>query len=80
MTAATSTRDILIQTDRIDEATAFYQTVLGFEVFDRGPTMVGIETGAFRLFLDPAPPLGPVLEFLVDDVQAAKAARADNSI
>ena len=32
-----------------------------------------LETGAFRSFLDPGVPLGPVLEFKVDDVQAMKA-------
>jgi hypothetical protein len=29
--------------------------------------MLGLETGAFRLFLDPAPALGPVLEIATDD-------------
>ena len=69
---ARSTRDILIQTDRPEEARAFYAEVLGFELFDDDPTMRGFETGAFRLFIDPDAPLGPVLEMLVDDVEASK--------
>jgi catechol 2,3-dioxygenase-like lactoylglutathione lyase family enzyme len=69
---AISTRDILIQTEDIEAATAFYETVLGLGVFMREPAMVGLESGAFRLFLDKAEPYGPVLEFKVDDFEAAK--------
>jgi len=70
-----STRDLIMHVDNLDAATAFYENVLGLTVFTRDPGIVGIETGALRLFLDPGPaPVGPVLEFLVDDVQATKAA------
>jgi catechol 2,3-dioxygenase-like lactoylglutathione lyase family enzyme len=69
---AVSTRDILIQTEDLEAATAFYETVLGLGVFMREPAMVGLESGAFRLFLDKAEPYGPVLEFKVDDFEAAK--------
>jgi catechol 2,3-dioxygenase-like lactoylglutathione lyase family enzyme len=69
-----STRDILIQTDDLDAATEFYEKVLGLEVFMREPAMTGLESGAFRLFLDKAEPYGPVLEFKVDDLEAAKRA------
>ena len=34
--------------------------------------MRGFETGAFRLFVDPDAPLGPILELLVDDVRVEK--------
>lgn len=70
---AESTRDILIQTDRPDEAKAFYAEVLGFALFQDDPQMRGFDTGAFRLFIDPDTPLGPVLELIVDDVEAEKA-------
>jgi len=69
---AVSTRDILIQTQDLDGATAFYENVLGLKVFMREPAMIGLESGAFRLFLDKAEPYGPVLEFKVDDFEAAK--------
>ena len=72
MRSSTSTRDVLIQTDRPEEAKSFYEAVLGFMVFDENPQMRGLETGAFRLFLDPGSPLGPVMEFMVDDVQKMK--------
>ncbi len=73
MSSATSTRDVPIQTDTLAEASAFYEKTLGLEVFCREPTLIGLETGAFRLFLDAGPAYGPVFEFLVDDVQAKKA-------
>lgn len=69
---AVSTRDILIQTKDLEAATAFYENVLGLGVFMREPAMIGLESGAFRLFLDKAEPYGPVLEFKVDDFEIAK--------
>jgi catechol 2,3-dioxygenase-like lactoylglutathione lyase family enzyme len=72
MTPTTSTRDIIIQTNRPDDAKKFYLEILGLTLFDDTPTMRGIETGAFRLFIEPGSLPGPVLEFLVDDVQATK--------
>ena len=69
---AVSTRDILIQTEDLEAATGFYEKVLGLEVFMRESGMTGLEAGAFRLFLDKAEPYGPVLEFKVDDLEAAK--------
>ena len=69
---AVSTRDILIQTEDLEGAAAFYENVLGLGVFMREETMIGLETGAFRLFLDKAGAYGPVLEFKVDDFETAK--------
>ena len=69
---AETTRDILIQTDRPEEARTFYAEALGFRLFQDDPEMRGFETGAFRLFIDPEAPLGPILELLVDDVSAEK--------
>jgi catechol 2,3-dioxygenase-like lactoylglutathione lyase family enzyme len=73
MNAMASTRDIIIQTNRPDDAKNFYAKTLGLTLFDDTPTMRGIETGAFRLFIEPGSLPGPVFEFLVDDVQATKA-------
>ncbi len=69
---AVSTRDILIQTEDMEAAASFYQDVLGLGVFMREPAMIGLEAGAFRLFLEKAEPYGPVLEFKIDDFEAAK--------
>jgi hypothetical protein len=57
-----STRDILIQTENLEAASAFYENVLGVGVFMREDTMIGLESGALRLFLDKAELYGPALE------------------
>lgn len=72
MPGAMCTPDILIQTERASEARAFYEGILGFPVIHDDPAMCGLDAGAFRLFIDPAPSLGPVLEVEVDDLAAMK--------
>jgi catechol 2,3-dioxygenase-like lactoylglutathione lyase family enzyme len=67
-----SSRDVLIQTEDLDAARAFYEHHLGLAVFMNEETIVGLEAGAFRLFLDRGPKYGPVFEFFVDDLATAK--------
>lgn len=71
-TSFRSSRDIIVRTSRWPEAREFYQTVLGFSVASESETLVGLETGAFRLYVEKGEPHGPVFDFLVPDVQAAK--------
>jgi predicted enzyme related to lactoylglutathione lyase len=70
--------DILLQTERIEEAAAFYERQFGVTRFMDEPDMIGLEAGGFRLFLDRAPAYGPVLEFFVDDLEAAKRALVES--
>jgi catechol 2,3-dioxygenase-like lactoylglutathione lyase family enzyme len=67
-----SSRDVIIRTDAWSEAVAFYESVLGFPVVHRSPTMAGFDTGAFRLYVEKGKEHGPVFEFLVSDVPNAK--------
>jgi catechol 2,3-dioxygenase-like lactoylglutathione lyase family enzyme len=67
-----ASRDVLIQTRSIEAAARFYEQELGLEVFMTEPDMIGLEAGGLRLFLDRAEPYGPVLEFFVEDLEAAK--------
>jgi hypothetical protein len=39
----------------------------------RKTNMIGLEAGAFRLFLDRGPPYGPVFDFHVADLETAKS-------
>jgi predicted enzyme related to lactoylglutathione lyase len=71
-TEISSTRDVLIQTDKLDEAVRFYQSVLGLRLTHQSKTLVGFETGSFCLYIDKGPAYGPVFEFCVADFQAAK--------
>jgi predicted enzyme related to lactoylglutathione lyase len=67
-----STRDIIIRTDAWEEATRFYGSVLKLPVTHRSETLLGFETGAFCLYVEKGENHGPVFEYLVPDVQAAK--------
>jgi catechol 2,3-dioxygenase-like lactoylglutathione lyase family enzyme len=62
----------LIQCDALDDAVRFYETVLGLRVTHKDACMVGLETGSFCLYVEKGPSYGPVFEFLVDDLAAAK--------
>jgi catechol 2,3-dioxygenase-like lactoylglutathione lyase family enzyme len=71
-TEINSTRDVLIQTDKLDDAVRFYQSVLGLRVTHQSETLVGFETGLFCLYIDKGRAYGPVFEFCVADFQLAK--------
>jgi catechol 2,3-dioxygenase-like lactoylglutathione lyase family enzyme len=73
MKAYESTREVVIRTEAWAEATDFYRSVLGLPVAYETPTMLGFETGAFRLYVEKGAAHGPVFEFLVADVAAAKS-------
>jgi predicted enzyme related to lactoylglutathione lyase len=66
--------DVIIRTSKFDEATRFYTQVLGLEVAHSTATLVGLDAGAFRLYLEPGPDHGPVFDFRVPDFRAAKQA------
>lgn len=69
-----SSRDVIIRTPNLEQATTFYRSVLGLPVASQSPTMLGFETGSFRLYVEEGLEHGPVFDFLVSDVQAAKRA------
>jgi catechol 2,3-dioxygenase-like lactoylglutathione lyase family enzyme len=68
-----SSRDVIIRTRHWDEALRSYQEVLGFSLESRAGGMAGLETGAFRLYVEAGAAHGPVFDFLVADVAATKA-------
>ena len=72
--AIRASRDVIIRTDAWDAALHFYGTVLGLPVLYRSDTMMGFETGAICLYVEKGAPHGPVFDYLVDDIAAAKQA------
>jgi catechol 2,3-dioxygenase-like lactoylglutathione lyase family enzyme len=68
-----SSRDVILRTANWAQARVFYETVLGFKVTNETEAMLRVETGAIRLFVEKGEPHGPVFDFLVHDVQAAKS-------
>ena len=67
-----SSRDVILRTSHWNQAREFYESVLGFKVVAETGTIFRVETGAIRLFVEKGEPHGPVFDFLVSDVQAAK--------
>lgn len=65
--------DILIQARDPRTAAGFYVEHLGFEITDDNPKMIGLHGKHINLFIEPGPPLGPVLEVIVDNIENAKA-------
>jgi catechol 2,3-dioxygenase-like lactoylglutathione lyase family enzyme len=70
--------DILIQANDPQKAARFYIEHLGFEVTDDNPKMIGLHGKHINLFIEPGPPLGPVLEVTVDSVAEAKERLVNN--
>jgi uncharacterized protein YndB with AHSA1/START domain/predicted enzyme related to lactoylglutathione lyase len=68
-----SARDVIVRTPDWERAIEFYRSVLGLPVTHRGEQLVGFESGAFCLYVERGREHGPVFEFLVPDVQAARA-------
>ena len=67
-----SSRDVIVRTEAWAEAVKFYGTTLGMPVTYSSETLMGFETGSFCLYVEKGEGHGPVFEFLVPDVQAAK--------
>jgi len=70
--------DILIQAPDPNAAASFYVELLGFKITDNNPNMIGLHGKHINLFIEPGPPLGPVLEVTVDNVAEAKARLVKN--
>jgi catechol 2,3-dioxygenase-like lactoylglutathione lyase family enzyme len=68
-----SSRDVIIQSDKLVEAEHFYETVMGFKSSYRSENLLGFETGSFCLYVEKGSAhAGPVFEFYVPNLEAAK--------
>jgi catechol 2,3-dioxygenase-like lactoylglutathione lyase family enzyme len=70
--------DILIQAPDPKKAALFYVEHLGFEITDDNPNMIALHGPHINLYIEPGPPLGPILEVTVDDVEEAKQRLVNN--
>lgn len=68
----TSSRDVILRTPNWSEARRFYASVLGLDVVEETDSMLRVETGAIRFFVEKGSSHGPVFDFLVADVQDAR--------
>jgi catechol 2,3-dioxygenase-like lactoylglutathione lyase family enzyme len=68
-----SSRDVIVRTEKLDEAGQFYAKVLGLRETLRSEKMLGFETGSFQLFVERgSPEHAPVFELIVPDRARAK--------
>jgi len=65
-------RCICLQTPRFEPAVNFYRDVLGLDPVEAGEGSAELMAGSNRLFIDEGARMGPILEFLVPDLDAAK--------
>lgn len=63
---------LALQTPDVERAVAFYHRVLGLDISFQEGESAELSAGPFRLFLDQGKHLGPIMEFLVPDVEVAK--------
>ncbi len=64
--------DILIQAPDPKNAASFYVEQLGFEITDEVPHMVSLHGEHINLFIERGPPLGPVFEVTMANLEEAK--------
>lgn len=66
-------RCICLQTPDYERALEFYHKTLGLDLTDEIEESAELKAEQNRLFIDKAKlPLGPILEFLVPDIEAAR--------
>jgi catechol 2,3-dioxygenase-like lactoylglutathione lyase family enzyme len=71
-TSFRASRDVVIRTPDFQDAVRFYESVLGLPIVHRDESLVGLDAGAFRLYVEKGPAHGAVFDFRVPDLQAAK--------
>jgi len=70
--------DILIQAPDPKSAASFCVEQLGFAITDEAPNMISVHGGHINLFIERGPPLGPVLEVTVKNVEEARRRLVEN--
>jgi predicted enzyme related to lactoylglutathione lyase len=65
-------RCFLLQTPEPEKALAFYRDVMELELLVSKPGETELRAGQFRFFLDKGEPMGPVMEYVVPDLETAK--------
>jgi len=69
-----ASRDVIIRTNKFQEAAQFYESVLGLKPVYSSESLLRFDAGAFRLYVEDGGEHGAVFDFLVSDFHAAKTA------
>jgi len=65
-------RCFALQTPDVEGASKFYRDVMGLELVEKTTDNLELKAGQFRFFLDEGPAMGPIMEYVVKDLEAAK--------
>ena len=66
-------RCLCLQTPKAKDAVEFYEKVMGLPIVDRTDDTVEFKSWEIRLFVQEKEQLGPIMEFIVPDLEKAKA-------
>jgi len=64
--------NVNIETPNLDEAVRFYSEVLGLRIAEMGKDWARFDMGKISFFISEGRTLGPVMEYLVEDLEKAK--------
>ena len=65
-------KNINLETPNLEEAVQFYHEVLGFRIAEMGNDWARFDTGDMRLYITRGNPMGPITEFVVEDLEKAR--------
>ncbi len=65
-------RCICLQTPEPEKLFRFYREVMGLAAVSDESGVMELKAGEFRMFVDAGQPMGPIMEFLVPDVEKAR--------
>ena len=64
--------NINIETPNLEEAVRFYSEVMGLRLAEMGNDWARFDTGKMNFFISRGRTLGPVTEYLVEDIDKAR--------
>jgi len=64
--------NINIETPNLEEAVKFYSEVLGLRMVEMGNDWARFDAGKINLYISRGRTLGPIMEFLIEDLEKAK--------
>jgi len=65
-------KNINLETPNLEEAVQFYHEVLGLRIMEMGNDWARFDTGGINLLITLGSSLGPITEFVVEDLKKAK--------
>ncbi len=65
-------KNINLETPNLEEAVQFYHEVMGLRLAEMGKDWARFDTGGVQLFITRGRTLGPITEFIVENIEKAR--------